>query len=305
MNNEHRFVISNRVISVDQIRDVSNYLQKTCNYYLDLIQKDRERNNNAYINNAVYKYYNTLKPEVKYDIIYTDDRHIQITDSYTFENELNEPQFLKEITMQLYISYKNNEYNEDTEHTMSIYLTFTQTSVYFSTTDKNMNEQSYNMNSYVRGILESGEERYTGIVKNKFLVKNIIGLAAGSILTFIGFIILLLMKSGENETIEMLFNNPLLLILTGWLIAFVFGSIIIKPIMDNLYKEIDTAHSVYSNMKDVYQKEYMKQNEVLIGSNYNNLEKRNTIRKIYSISKKVLLVRVGISLIILLVLSII
>ncbi len=305
MNNEHRFVISNRVISVDQIRDVSNYLQKTCNYYLDLIQKDRERNNNAYINNAVYKYYNTLKPEVKYDIIYTDDRHIQITDSYTFENELNEPQFLKELTMQLYISYKNNEYNEDTEHTMSIYLTFTQTSVYFSTTDKNMNEQSYNMNSYVRGILESGEERYTGIVKNKFLVKNIIGLAAGSILTFIGFIILLLMKSGENETIEMLFNNPLLLILTGWLIAFVFGSIIIKPIMDNLYKEIDTAHSVYSNMKDVYQKEYMKQNEVLIGSNYNNLEKRNTIRKIYSISKKVLLVRVGISLIILLVLSII
>ena len=305
MNNEHRFVISNRVISVDQIRDVSNYLQKTCNYYLDLIQKDRERNNNAYINNAVYKYYNTLKPEVKYDIIYTDDRHIQITDSYTFENELNEPQFLKELTMQLYISYKNNEYNEDTEHTMSIYLTFTQTSVYFSTTDKNMNEQSYNMNSYVRGILESGEERYTGIVKNKFFVKNIIGLAAGSILTFIGFIILLLMKSGENETIEMLFNNPLLLILTGWLIAFAFGSIIIKPIIDNLYKEIDTEHSVYSNMKDIYQKEYMKQNEVLIGSNYNNLEKRNTIRKIYSISKKVLLVRVGISLIILLVLSII
>jgi hypothetical protein len=54
-----------------------------------------------------------------------------------------------------------------------------------------MDEQSYNMNSYVRGILESGEERYAGIVKNKVLVKNIIGLAAGSILTLILFFVLL------------------------------------------------------------------------------------------------------------------
>ena len=304
MNNERRFEISNRIISVEQIKEVSNYLQKTCNYYLDLIQQDKERTNNAYIDNAVYKYYSVSKPEVKYDIVYTDDRRVQMTDSYAFESELNEPQFLKELTMQLYISYKNNEYSENTEHTMSIYLTFTQTSVYFSTTDNNMDEQSYNMNSYVRGILESGEERYAGIVKNKFFVKNIIGLAAGAILTLILFFILLALKN-NNETIEMLFANGIILTLLGWLIAFAFGSTIIKPIIDNLYKEIDAAHSVYSDMKDIYKKEYMKKNEVLIGSSCNNLEKRNTIRKIYSISKKVLLVRLGISLTILLVLSII
>lgn len=304
MTNEHRFVVSNRVISVEQIREVSQYLQKTCNYYLDLMQQDKERNNNAYIDNAVYKYYNVSKPEVKYDITYTDDRRVQMTDAYAFESELNEPQFLKGLTMQLYISYRNNEYNENTEHAMSIYLAFTQTSVYFSTTDKNMDEQSYNMNSYIRGILESGEERYAGIVKNKFLIKNIIGLAAGSILTLILFFVLLALKN-NNDTIEMLFANGITLTLLGWLIAFAFGSTIIKPIIDNLYKEIDTAHSVYSDMKDIYKKEYMEKNEVLIGSSCNNLEKRNAIRKIYSISKKVLLVRLGISLIILLILSII
>ena len=53
MNNEHRFEISNRIISVDQIKEISNYLQKTCNYYIDLFQKDKEKNNNAYIDASI------------------------------------------------------------------------------------------------------------------------------------------------------------------------------------------------------------------------------------------------------------
>ncbi len=305
MNNEHRFEISNRIISVDQIKEISNYLQKTCNYYIDLFQKDKEKNNNAYIDNATYQYYNVLKPEVKYDITFNDERHIQITDLYAFENELNEPQYLKDITIQLYISYRDNEFYEITEHEMSVYLTFTETSVYFSTSDKNMNEQSYNMNSYIRGILESGEERYAGVVKNKFFIKNIIGITAGSIFTLILFFVLLVLRNNGNEEIEFLFNNGIILTLLGWLLAFVIGTIFVRPIIDSLYKEIDSAHSVYSDMKDVYKKEYKKRNEVLIGSSYNNLEKRNIIRKIYSISKNVLLIRIGVSIIIVILLSVI
>lgn len=307
MNNERRFEIENKIISIQQIKDVSDYLQKTCNYYLDLINQDSEKNNYAYFSNAEYKYYAVMKPAVKYTISYTDGREINTEDDIVFKDDLNEPQYIKKITQQLYISYRDNEQDEETDHIMSIYLSFNETSVYFSTSDKNMNEPAYNMNSYVRGILESGEDRYSNIVKNKFFVKTIIGLAVGSILTLILFFILLIMKNNEIEMFETLFSNSLVLSLLGWLIAFVFGTIIVKPFINNLFQEIDSAESVYYNagMMDTYKKEYKKQNEILIGASYNNLVKRKTIEKLYFISKKVILIRLVISVIIVLVLPIV
>ena len=307
MDNDRRIEITNKIITIEQIKEVSNYLQKTCNYYLDLIKNDRVKNNNVYFDNAEYKYYTSSLPEVKYEINYNDDRSVQTTDEMTFIDSLKEPQFIKKLTMQLYIYYRDNELNEITEHNMSIYLTFDKSSIYFSTNDLNMSDQSYNLNSYVRGILESGEDRYSGIVKHKFIVKNIIGLAAGSILTLLLFLILVIMRSNGNDTFETLFSNGLVLSLLGWILAFAFGSVIISPIINNLFREIDTAESVYSDAKlmDIYKKEYTRKNEVLIGESYNNLEKRNTIRKIYALSKKVILVRLLISAVIVIVLTII
>lgn len=307
MDNDRRIEITNKIITVDQIKEVSNYLQKTCNYYLELMKNEKIRNNDAYFDNAEYKYYFTSNPEVKYEVNYTDDRRIQTTDEIVFIDALKEPQFIKQLNMQLYIYYRDNEMNETTEHNMSIYLSFDKSSIYFSTSELNMNDQSYNLNSYVRGILESGEDRYSGIVKHKFIVKNIIGLAAGSILTLLLFLILVIMRSNGNDTFETLFSNGLVLSLLGWILAFAFGSVIISPIINNLFREIDTAESVYSSAKlmDIYKKEYTRKNEVLIGESYNNLEKRNIIRKIYAISKKVILVRLLISIVIVIVLTVI
>lgn len=305
MNNDRRFEINNKIISVDQIKEISDYLQKTCNYYLELIAKDREKNNNTYISNGQYSYYAVSKPEVKYTITYTDNRTVNTTDVIVFNDVLNEPQYIKEIVQQLYISYRDNELNEETEHSMSIYLSLSEDVVYFSTSDKNMNEPSYNLNSYVRGLLESGEDRYSGIVKKKFFVKCIIGLAIGSIITLMLFFILLMMKNNGSDIFETLFSNGLILSLFGWLIAFAFGNILSRPIVDNLFKEIDNASSVYYNagMHDTYKKDYMRKNEVLIGASYKNLEKRKSIEKMYSLSKKVILVRLIISVIVIIVLS--
>lgn len=305
MNNDRRFEINNKIISVDQIKEISDYLQKTCNYYLELIAKDREKNNNTYISNGQYSYYAVSKPEVKYTITYTDNRTVNTTDVIVFNDVLNEPQYIKEIVQQLYISYRDNELNEETEHSMSIYLSLSEDVVYFSTSDKNMNEPSYNLNSYVRGLLESGEDRYSGIVKKKFFVKCIIGLAIGSIITLMLFFILLMMKNNGSDIFEILFSNGLILSLFGWLIAFAFGNILSRPIVDNLFKEIDNASSVYYNagMHDTYKKDYMRKNEVLIGASYKNLEKRKSIEKMYSLSKKVILVRLIISVIVIIVLS--
>lgn len=308
MNNDRRFEIQNKIITPEQMIEVSDYLQKTCNYYLDLNKQELEKNNNAYFNSGEYRYYMYNKPEVKYKITYTDDRRIETTDENLLKEALEEPQYVKEITESVYITFNSNIGEEKKEMKLSVYITFAGRHIYFSSTDKNMDEEAYNFNSYIREILERGEDRYTGVVKNKFSIKVVVGLAFGSILTLIAFFILLALRLNGSDILDLFFSNGFVLPLLGWIIAFVFGTIIAGPITDNLYKEIDgTPENIYihGKNKEEFEEEYTKRNEILLGKNYNNLVKRKEIEKIYNISKKVVLIRLGISVIIIILLSII
>ncbi len=306
MENDRRFEIQNKIITIEQIIEVSDYLQKTLKHYLDLINQDLERNNNAYFDDAVYKYYTSYKPHIEYEIKYLDGREIKTEDEYVFKDSLKEPQYLEAINESIYISYRNNEYDKETEHTMSLYLSFHETWIVFSTSDHNMDEEAYNMNSYVRGILEKNGDRFSGIVKNRFWVKNTIGLAAGSILTLVIFIIIVLTKETDSS-LNFLFENPILLTFLGWLAAFAFGSTLVSSIVNNLYKKIENGELKYAeyggNYTESFENSYSKNNEVLIGKFYNNLEKRKSIEKMYSIAKKVILIRLIISIIIVIALS--
>lgn len=308
MNNVNSFLVQNKIITIDQIKEVSEYLKKTLNYYKDQIAQDYERNNNASFYSGHYKYYVYVKPSLEYKIEYTDGRKIDTQDEYVFLDALNEPQFIYKIEERLYIAFEDNEDGQTTKHCISISLLYTSGSIYFTTQNENMNNELYNMSSYINGIFNSGEDRFNSLIKHRFFIKNVIGLAAGSILTLLGFIILLFMKNGESETINMFFENPIMLTLGGWLIAFAFGSTIVGSIVNNLYNNIEDNLKEITNTstyKDHYEDNYKMFNEVMIGKNYNNLEKRKSLENIYSVSKKVVLVRLGISLIILLVLSII
>ena len=308
MENERRFEIQNKIVTVEQIMEVSDYLQKTLKYYLDLINQDLAKNNNAYFDDATYKYYTSYKPHIEYTIDYLDGREVKTEDEFVFKDCLKEPQYLKSISEMIYISYKNNEFGDVTEHSMSLYVSFNDSFITFSTSNQNMNEEEYNLNSYVRSIIEKGGDRLSKIVKNRFWVKNTIGLAAGSILTLIIFIIILLTRD-SNNSFDFLFNNPILITLLGWLSAFAFGSTLVSSIVNNLYKKIENGELNYAEYGGKYtenfENSYSKSNEVLIGKFYNNLEKRKTIEKYYNLSKKVVLIRLAISLVILVVLSLI
>lgn len=308
MNNINSFLVQNKIITVDQIKEVSEYLKKTLNYYKDLIAKDYEKNNNANFYSGNYKYYVYVQPSLEYKVEYVDGRKIDTQDEYVFYDALDEPQFISRIEERLYIAFEDNEYGETTKHCISISLTYTEGVINFTTQNDNMNDELYNMSSYINGILNSGEDRFNKLIKHRFLIKNIIGLAAGSILTLIGFIILVLTRTGESETVEMFFNNPIMLFLLGWLVAFAFGTTIVGSIVNNLYRNLQKGLENAKNgnsFKNEYEDNYRMFNEVLIGNNYSNLEKRKSLEGLYSISKKVLLVRLVISLIILLVLYVI
>lgn len=142
-----------------------------------------------------------------------------------------------------------------------------------------MQNEVDNITSVINQIFNNAEDRLNKIVKKRFWIKNAIGIAFGSILTLICFIIALFIKNSETGTINMFFENPILLFLLGWLVAMAVGSILVAPIVDNLYKDIEQRleHVKYgSTYEKEEERKYSIFNEVLIGNNYNNLEKRKT-----------------------------
>ena len=308
MGDTNSFLVQNKLITIDQIKEITEYLKKTLNHYNDLIKQELQENNNANFYQGHYKHYVYTKPSLEFKVEFTDGRKIDTQDDFVFYDALKEPQYVYKIEERLYIAYDDNDMGETTNHLIDISLSFSESVIHFITSNKNVNDEIYNLNSYLNGILNGGEDRFNKTIKKRFWIKNTIGLAVGSILTLLGFIILLLMKNESTETINMFFNNPIMLVLGGWLIAFAFGSTLIGSVVNNLYSSSEVGlENAYKGgtYTDHYEDNYRMFNEVLIGKNYNNLEKRRTIEKFYALSKKVLLIRLGISLIILLVLSLI
>ena len=304
MANDRRLEITGKIISVEQMIKVAEYLEETKGNYDRLIKADKEKNNDVYIDKGDYHYYSTYNPKLEYEIRYTDGRETTTQDIYVFKDALNEPRYIKSVNMQIYIKYKDNQMGEETNHEMSLYLTIRDDSIYFTTSDENMDQEAYNFNSYVRGILEEGPDHYDYIAKKRRWIKLIIGTGLGSILSFILFFVSLYLKSTEVETIVTLYKTPFLLNMLGWVIAVAFGTFFTTPIMSGLYHEIDHSLSSYSKEWAKKKEEsYKEANEILIGENVNNLEKRETIKKLYNMAKPLVLIHLGFSMIVLVVLS--
>ena len=291
MNNEKRFEIVNKIVSVEQIKQVSDYLQKTKNYYLDVIKHEKEK---AKSQNK-YDYNPYSKATVEYSIEYTDGRQNKFEDEYVFKQELEEPQYIKEINFRLWISYATkDEYEIDdyksTSRTMSLYLTLRDNSIYFTTSDQNMNEPSYNMNSYVRSILESGGDSLDSVIKNRFWIKQIISFGIGSIIFLIIFLVLWILNFNGSEIYTSLTENGIIFFSAFLVCSSTIGNLIGSPLINSFYGAFTNTLSTNKDKTQTIKNEYMKEkNEVLIGKNYDNLNIRNEVKKLYNIFKKVVL----------------
>ena len=73
-------LITGKIITVDQIIKVADYLEETKANYVRLIKADKEKNNDVYIDNGDYHYYSTYNPKLEYEIRYTDGRETTTQD---------------------------------------------------------------------------------------------------------------------------------------------------------------------------------------------------------------------------------
>ncbi len=306
MDNISKLKISGQIITIDKILEVSDYMQNIVKHYNDLIKEDKQKNQNAFLNNANYNYYSFTNSKVEYTIDFLDGRTLKTEDEYVFKDEVKEPKYIKSMSLYLYVSYIDNNMNERTDHTLNFFLSIWNDHVDMNVSSKHMDEEMYNVHSYIKGIFEKGEERNNKIVKNRNLIKLLFSLAIGSIISYIPIIILLVINYSDNIGTNFIFSNGIVFEILHWFIIFIIGTFLGYPIMNNLYKKIEPEKfNLGADYQARKQEEFETGNEILFGDRVNNLEKRATIEKYYELSKKIILVQVVISIILMVVLTII
>lgn len=306
--------IHNKVITVDQIIEIANFLDSYKNEYNRLISEDKKRNEGKPYSEQVY-YYNGSLSTIKYHI--TNDQGVTNTseDQFWFLDTLKkEPQYIKDLRFEYSLSYTDSHDGWDNRVTHHLYYYFSLylDHVHLSSSQENMSEELYKLNSYIQGVLNKGEDRYSKIVKYKDLIKVLFSLTIGFAFSYIVIILMLLFK-GDSESFisQYVFGNSFVFLIFQWFVAAASGSIFGIAIMNDLYSTIvpekrykkNNFTGNYDYKDDI--EEYTNRCELQLGVNANNKEKRATIAKIYDISKKVVLGQILVSAIIFIIMSII
>ena len=66
MGDTNSFLVQNKLITIDQIKEITEYLKKTLNHYNDLIKQELQENNNANFYQGHYKHYVYTKPSLEF-----------------------------------------------------------------------------------------------------------------------------------------------------------------------------------------------------------------------------------------------
>ena len=183
------------------------------------------------------------------------------------------------------------------------------TNVYFweekaslSVDGKNMEEQANRIHSCIRGIIENNDERYNKTVRNRKIRIQSFNFSIGFILSYILFCILLVNKAKLSNEYANYLINKYIVVFGQWFVAAITGNLIGLPIMMNLYRNIipkeKFSHYSKSSQKLVYVdniEKYITHNEVQIGKYANNAKNRRVIEKIFAVTKKIVLIQIVIS----------
>ena len=306
--NEEKIV--NKIIPIETIIETANFLEKQCEEYQKLFEKDEQKNEGLKYNEKVYDY-KGQNPKVQYRIIFKDGKDIKQEGYNWFINMINNLDSIKEIDIYSDIYYSSNsKVREHYEYMrLNIDVLFKEDMVKLQVYGSNTEEQINKVHSYLKGIIENNDDRYNRTVKHKQLRIQSLCLTIGIILSYIIYFILMANKNTFPEELGNLLNNKTIIIIGQWLISALIGNILGLPIMILLYKNIiprtktrysKSAHKLVY-IDDI--EDYISHDEVQIGTFSNNGKYRETIEKIYKITSKVVLVQVIISIILFFILK--
>ena len=295
--------VVNKIIPIDTIVELANYLEDQKEEYRRLFENDKNNNINLKYSEQVYQYKGDT-PKIEYTIRFKDGKEVTEPDYNWFISMLNNLSVIEKITLYYYVGYSSNYENKGNYEYMHIYtwLHFWEDSTTIRVEGKNMEEQVYRLHSYLRGILENTDDRYNNTVKKRKLRIQSFCFSIGFILSYIIYFVLLANKTKIPQELANYMNNKYVIIFGQWFLSAVIGNIFGLPIMMILYRNIlpkaKYSHYSKSSQKSIYVdniEDYISHNEVQIGKFSNNGKNRTLIEKIYKITSKIVLVQLVLS----------
>ena len=303
--------IINRIVPIETILEVAEYLEKQREEYDKLFEKDKEKNKNLKYSEQVYEY-DGQTPKVEYTVKYKDGRELTEKGYDWLAGVLSNPKGVEKVQIYSHISYSSNIKDKEVrEHkALDICIYFYEEYIRLRVDGTNLEEQTNKNYSYIRALIENNEERYNKTVKYRGLRTQSFCLALGYVLAIIIYCIILANKQVIPADIIGLINNKYVIVIGQWFLAALVGNVFGAAIMHSLYKNIvpqkKYSHYDRSSNKSVYidnVEDYIEGDEVHIGKFANNGRNRQIIEKMFKITNRVVLVEVLISVILFFVLK--
>lgn len=303
--------IVNKIIPIETIMEVANYLEDQKEEYLRLFEKEEQKNAGLKYSEQVYEYKGD-NPKVQYTVKFKDGREITETNYNWFVGMLNNLNAIEQITFYSTISYSSNVRAREHYEYMHLYtwVHFREDTTTIRVDGKNMEEQVYRVHSYLRGTIESNDDRYNKTVRNRKLRIQSLCLSIGFVLSYILYFVMIANKNKIPVEFVNNLDNRFVLIIGQWFVSALLGNILGLPIMLALYRNIlpkaKYSHYSKSSHKSVYVdnvEDFVGHNEVQIGKFANNGKNRETIEKMYKVTSKIVLVQVAISILLFFILK--
>ena len=311
MANEETIV--NKIITVNTILEIANYLNDKYEEYKKLYNEEIQRNQGLSPSGQIFKYRLYSVSKIEYEITYTDNRRFRQSNyNWFIDNISNNPSSIRRAHIHYYISYSDNSIDTKSHinRNISAQVTFYKDKIYLKVDGDNLEEETNNLYNTLINMLENNEERYNKTVKNRTLRIQSFGLSIGFVLSYIIYFILLANMEKLPEIFVQFMNNKYFLIIGQWIVAELIGNVIGYPIIMNFYRNIipkrKYSHYNKSTQKSVYidnLKDFIEHNEVQIDEFADNGRKRILIEKIYKVTSKIVLVQVLLSIIFFLILK--
>lgn len=308
MANEETIV--NRIITINEIEQIANYLENKKDDYERLINIDENKNRGLKFTEQKYEYKATTPPSIDYMITYRDNKTITQQEYNWFIGNLANPQNIARIRIELKIRYSENYTNPEQynyKH-MNISISFSEDSTRIMVNSEQLENESYTIYNDIIDILNRTEERYNRTIKNRNFRIQSFCLSIGFVLSYILYFVLKMISL--PEVLETLLENKFVIIIGQWFIAAIIGNVIGYNIIASWYKYLipktkyagwnkNKHRATYIDNVD----EFIGHNEVQIGQFANNGNSREKIEKVYKITKKIVLVQLVISLLLFFILK--
>lgn len=310
MNNK----ILNKQISIETIIKVAEYLEKYKEEYDKKFELEEIKNKTLPYTERIYEYENG-NTTIKYTISFKNGKTITESDYNWFIQNLEESSIIKNISIDLYITYYTK--NPNTIDNVNNIFNKVNISLYFREFDAsididtmNQEKEAHNVYSDVIDILNDNEDRYNKTIKYRKLRVQSFCVSIGILLSYILYFILNLNINKLSPTVCEIFNNKYVLIIGQWFVSILLGNLASYWFILSIYKPLlpDTKYAGYnsSTYKSVYKDDiddYIEHSEVHFGKYYDADKRRKKIEKIYKITSKILIIQLVISIILFFILN--